>query len=189
MKFCEELTFEQTLNGVIFTGTEWPAEIIVERGLVEYPQGPHVMLGRRGSLAFIACNGQAAYRRVEDVPGGWRYVRTESVLNGARPFAPEKPKAAPVIATKRYRQIKTNAEVEAFQWLPHAVPPVQLPDWFIRADFEQNKDGILTIRSRSGGVRCEPSDWLLFVDGKIERMGAAAFATDYQGADAAKVAA
>lgn len=191
MKFCEAITFESTPAGVIFTGKEWPAEIVVERGLIEYPQGPHVQFGRRGSLQFAALNGAASYRRTEDVMNGWRYVRTDAVLKGAAPTAAQKPAASsqPVEAW-RYRNRKTGAKVEAFQWLPYAVPALPIPQWLMRADFEQNKDGILLIRSRGAApIRVEPSDWLIYAGGKIARAGAAAFAADYDADQPASVAA
>lgn len=190
MKFCEALTFEPTPAGVLFQGSEWPAEIIVERGLLEYPQGPHVQFGRRGSLAFIARNGSASYRRVEDVVGGWRYVRTDATLQGTMPPAATRPAPAPMpVAARQFHNIKTGSKIEAFQWLPHAVPPVALPDWFVRADFEQNKEGILTIRSRTTVVRCEPSDWVIRLEGQIGRITAAAFPTSYEVDDQAETAA
>lgn len=182
MKFCEAITFEPTQGGVIFTGKEWPAEIVVERGLIEYPQGPHVQFGRRGSLQFAALNGAASYRRTEDAIGGWRYVRTDAVLKGVAPVAAQKAAASPQpVEAWHYRNRKTGAKVEAFQWLPYAVPALPIPQWLIRADFEQNKDGILLIRSRGAApIRVEPSDWLIHEGGKIARAGAAGFASDYE---------
>lgn len=191
MKFCEAITFEPTTGGVIFTGKEWPAEIVVERGLLEYPQGPHIQFGRRGSLQFTVLNGSAAYRRTEDAIGGWRYVRTDAVLKGVAPTVAQMHVAiSQSIEMWRYRNRKTGAKVEAFQWLPYAVPALPIPQWLMRADFEQNKDGVLLIRSRAAApIRVEPSDWLIHEGGKIARMSAAAFAPDYESDQPATIAA
>jgi hypothetical protein len=176
MNDCESITIEITPAGPVFRGAEWPLEIEVDRSLLEYPQGPHVQFGRRGSLQFFAVNGSAAYRRTADVAGGWRYVRTDSKLEGARPAAATAKPGAPhsPVAAKQFKD-KSGAVVEAFQWLPHAVPPVALPDWFMRADFEHNKDGNLILRTRNGIAKAEPSDWVVRAGDKIVTVKSAAF--------------
>jgi hypothetical protein len=177
MKHCEAIAIELTPAGAMFQGQAWPEEIEVDRSLLEYPQGPHVQFGRRGSLQFVTANGFAAYRRTADVAGGWRYVRTASELQGAGspPVTSKTAEPAPPVVSKRYRHQTTNVEVEAFQWLPHAVPPAELPGWFLRADFEHNKDGVLTVRNRNGVAKAEPSDWVIKMGDKLVTMKSAAF--------------
>jgi hypothetical protein len=164
MKHCDAIQLELAAEGPTFMGAQWPAEITVKRELVEYPQGPHVQFGRRGTLSFLAVNGQAVYRRFEDAIGGWVYKLVDSNLKGAVAPAPVAAKQAEPMAKAgaTYRQKGTPFIVEAFQWLPHAVPPVTLPDWFVRADFEQKADGALTIR-RIGAppLQVQVADWIV----------------------------
>lgn len=176
MNHCAAIAIEITPAGPVFRGSEWPAEIDVDRSLLEYPQGPHVQFGRRGSLQFVTVNGSAAYRRTADIAGGWRYVRTDAKLDSVAPNASVAAKALPTppVAAKQYKD-KSGSVVEAFQWLPHAVPPVALPDWFMRADFEHNKDGVLTIRHRNGSAKADPSDWIVRAGDKILTVKAATF--------------
>lgn len=184
MKFCESLPIEIIDNRAVLKATEWPAEIVVDRGLFDFPQGPHVHFGRRGSLQFLCYNGTAAYRRVEDCihPGGvgWRYVKTDSRLDGAgvASSANKPAEPSPRAVTKSYQHVG-GRKVEAFQWLPHAVPPVALPDWFVRSDFEQNKDGMLTIRQSGGPAKAEPSDWIVRNDNRLMVIKAALFAREF----------
>lgn len=185
MKFCDDINIKVIEGRPIFKGAEWPAEIVVDRNLLDFPQGAHVQFGRRGSLQFLCVNGQASYRRTEDavsVSGcGWRYVRTDSRLSGggAPPSAPAKVATPTPPAAVRMLRDKAGKPVEAFQWLPHAVPPVTLPEWFMRADFEHNKDGALTIRTLSGVAKAEPSDWIMSKEGKISVASAAQFAREF----------
>jgi hypothetical protein len=181
LKHCEAIAIEVTPAGAIFQGQAWPEEIDVDRGLLEFPQGQHVQFGRRGSLQFNTRNGFAAYRRSADIAGGWRYVRTDHRLDGAAAVAAKERTAepAPPVAAKRYKHNRTAAVVEAFQWLPHAVPPMALPEWFMQADFEHNRDGMLTVRNRSGVAKAEPSDWVILSDAKIVTAKSKLFGQDF----------
>jgi hypothetical protein len=169
VKYVPAIDIELTPAGPVYKGSSWPDEIVVERGLVDYPQGPHAQFGRKGALAFICINGNATYRRFEDRHDGWLCKLVDSRLVGAAPLAaaathPAEPR--PAAAVERYQL--NGKTVEAFQWLPHAVPPVDLPAWFIKSDFKQNKDGQLVIRQPSGPVRARPSDWIVLRDGRLE---------------------
>jgi hypothetical protein len=160
MKHCESIDMEVTPTGAILRGLRWPEEISVDRNLLDYLPGPHVSFGRYGVLRFNALNGYAVYRRFEDVPGGWNYRLVENQLKAevpeAGPAEPHAPKAE-----RRYRAVDGRAIIDAFQWLPHAVPPVMLPEWFIRSDFEHSAAGDLTIRSGGKAMKAQPSDWIV----------------------------
>lgn len=181
MKHCESVPIDLIDGRAVYKGREWPAEIDVMRELLEYPQGQHVQFGRRGALQFFCVNGHAAYRRMADIMGGWRYVKTDSKLDGANATgsAGVRPADLALRAVMHVFRDRLGRSVEAFQWLPHAVPPVALPDWFLRADFEQNKDGILTIRTLGGVAKAEPSNWIMMRDGKISVAPAKQFAVDF----------
>ena len=180
MKHCELIELEGVGGAYVFRGNEWPDEIVVNRSLLEYPQGPHIQFGRRGTLQFFCVNGQATYRRFGEIIDGWVY----KLVDGKLPAAPKKVvpiKPAPQDAEPAAaRYCKANGkEVEAFQWLPHESPPRALPDWFMRMDFEQNKDGILLIRLPSGPVRAVPGNWLVRDGEKLSSHLPASFADEY----------
>lgn len=184
MKYCAAIALEPFLgkDGMgqqpyVFAGEAWPAEIEVQRELVEYPQGPHVQFGRYGSLFFRCVNGEATYRRFEDRAGGWLYKLVDCKLTGGkRETTPAGATAPKVVSVYRHHG---GGEFEAFQWLPHAVPPAQLPDWFVRSDFEQNKEGVLTLRGAGRASKAQPSDWLVNHGPGIAVMSPAEFARDF----------
>jgi hypothetical protein len=164
MKHCESIDIETTPTGAIFRGKQWPEEIDVDRNLLDYLPGPHVSFGRYGILRFTVLNGYAVYRRFEDKPGGWNYRLVENQLRAEAPAASA---AEPQLAraASRYRHVESGKIVDAFQWLPHAMPPVELPDWFMRENFKHNDKGELTIAQSGGSVTALPGHWLLLHDG------------------------
>jgi hypothetical protein len=158
VKHCESIDLDVTPTGAIFRGPRWPEEIDVDRNLLDYLPGPHVSFGRFGILRFTALNGYAVYRRFEDKAGGWNYRLVENQLKAeAPPVAPE-PQAPP--AARQFKRVNDGAVIEAFQWLPDAVPPAALPEWFVQSEFEYKASGELTIRSGGHAVKVAPSDWI-----------------------------
>jgi hypothetical protein len=182
VKYCEAIDIEVTPTGAVFRGKEWPPEIAVERNLLDYlpPQG-YVQFGRMGVLRFNAVNGYAVYRRFEDIPGGWNYRLVEHELEVPSRLVNVKaaPEPVPAKAESQYRKIGGGPVVNAFQWQPHAVPPVALPEWFVRADFEHNAKGELVIRQLSGPMNVGVGDWIVKDGDKIAHIKAAAFAKEY----------
>lgn len=178
MKDCEKIEIEVTPTGAIFRGKHWPDEINVDRNLLDYLPGPHVTFGRYGVLRFTTINGYAVYRRFEDVPGGWNYRLVEHQLTAA-PKAQAVAEPQLVKAERRFKRGETM--VDAFQWLPHAVPPVALPEWFIRADFEHKAEtGELTIRQGGQGLKVQPSDWIVRDAHKLVVVPSVKFSEGYQ---------
>lgn len=161
MKHCEAIDIDTTPTGAIFKGPRWPEEMSVDRNLLDYLPGPHVSFGRYGVLRFSALNGYAVYRRFEDIPGGWNYRLVEHQLKAQAPAAAGPAEPQPAKAERRYRAADTGTIVDAFQWLPHAVPPVVLPEWFMKADFEHNAAGELTLRQPGKPAKVLPTDWLI----------------------------
>jgi hypothetical protein len=151
---------EITPAGAVFSSEKWPPEINVERNLLDYLPGPHISFSRFGVLSFTAINGYAVYRRFEDIPGGWNYRLVESDLKAQTPAAAAS-EPAPVKADSWYRKNADGPPLQAFQWLPHAVPPVQLPEWFMRANFEHDDKGELIVRQSGGAWKAAPADWIL----------------------------
>jgi hypothetical protein len=178
MKHCEAIDIETTQTGAIFRGPRWPEEIDVDRNLLDYLPGPHVSFGRFGVLRFSAVNGYAVYRRFEDKPGGWNYRLVEQQLKAQAPAAAPEPKLE-----KAERQFKKDGKpVDAFQWLPHAVPPVALPEWFMRADFEHNDKGELTLRQSGQAMKAVPGAWIVRDGMQIAVIPPEAFARLYSAA-------
>jgi hypothetical protein len=184
MKHCESIDIETTPTGAIFRGRRWPEEIDVDRNLLDYLPGPHVSFGRFGILRFTALNGYAVYRRFEDKPGGWNYRLVENQLKAEAP-----PASAPEPKLERaeswYRKNAGGPPLQAFQWLPDAVPPVALPEWFVRANFEHNDKGELTIHQSGGKMTAEPTDWILRSGLEISVMRPEAFAQTFSAVEAA----
>lgn len=183
MKHCEEMNLEMTPQGAIFKGQRWPQEIKVERNLLDYLPGPHVVFGRAGILRFSAVNGYAIYRRAEDIPGpGWRYELTgEHQLKAEVPEG-HKPELRPRKAEKVYRHNDSDAPVSAFQWLPDAVPSVDLPEWFLRSDFQHvAAKGQLILRDPKGQPRTVVSgDWVVHTaTGALYPMSSKTFSENY----------
>lgn len=181
MKYCPAIDIEISPEGPIYKGAAWPIEILVDRGLADWPQGPHAQFGRRGSLQFFCSNGTASYRRLEDRPDGWLYVLVDKMLVGGAPPESAKPAPQPPVNENRYRLNNGDKIVEAFQWLPHVRPPVVLPVWFVGSDFEHNNQkGILTLRGTKGAPqRVEPTDWVLRDGDKIVSVSARLFAEQF----------
>lgn len=181
MKHCESLDIEVTPKGAVFKGKSWPHEIKVERGLLDYLPGPHVIFGRAGILRFTCTNGYALYRRREDIPGGWTYELKEYHLHAA-PEPAEKTEPAPLRVAKLYRRGHNGSTVEAFQWLPNGVPPVELPEWFLRSDFQHVAvKGQLVLRNPTGlPVTTNDGDFVVRDGNKIFPLPAKAFVEQYQ---------
>jgi len=177
VKHCESIDIETTPAGAIFRGSRWPEEIDVDRNLLDYLPGPHVVFGRMGILRFQALNGYAVYRRLEDRPGGWNYRLMENQLMAEAPVSAPEPALAK--ADQKYFAKTYIATVHAFQWLPHAVPPVALPEWFMRADFEHNGKGELTIRQSGALMKAEPADWIYLRDAEIFVLKPDVFALEF----------
>lgn len=186
MKHCEAIDLEVTPTGAIFRGQRWPEEITVHRDLLDYLPGPHVVFGRMGILRFTALNGYGLYRRTQDVPGGWQYALIESNLKAE---AKEGPKLEPKFQKvgKFYDRIHgpgggMSMAAEAFQWLPHAVPPVELPEWFMHSDFQHvAAKGQLIIRSPVGlPMTANDGDFVVRERGKIFPMQPKFFTDQYQ---------
>ena len=212
MKFCNAIDIEVTPAGAVYKGARWPAEIAVERGLLEFAPGPHAQFGRRGALAFNCVNGAAVYRRFEERAFGWLYKLVQADLQGAarqledirnaattptetpqtRPREESAQAAAPPSVGGRYRyKFRRDLEVEAFQWLPHVMPARDLPQWFMRARWRlKNKEGELIIQQRSGGktvatqLHAEPSDWIVLKGDTIAVCKAKNFSRVYVKAEA-----
>lgn len=179
MKHCDAIDMEITPTGAIFRGSEWPAVIAVERDLLDYLPGPHVSFGRFGVLRFMALNGYGVYRRFEDRPGGWEYRLVENNLKAAAPAAagPAEPQAKR--AEAKFGRNGDARIVQAFQWLPHAVPPVTLPEWFMRSDFEHKADGELMLRQSGMLMKAAPADWIVRDGLTISVVKADRFISDY----------
>lgn len=158
MNHCEAIDMDITPTGAFYKGSEWPVEITVSRDLLDYLPGPHVSFGRFGVLRFTAINGYAVYRRFEDHPGGWNYRLVESQTQRSVIAAIGEPAAEK--AARQFKRVNDGAVVDAFQWLPDAVPPVALPEWFVGADFEHDAKGELTIRSGGQPMKAVPADWI-----------------------------
>jgi hypothetical protein len=180
VKHCEAIDIEVTPAGAVFRGKEWPAEINVSRDLLDFKPGEFVQFGRMGVLRFTAVNGYAVYRRFEDKPGGWNYRLVENNLKAAAPVDKAASVPQPVKAERQYRKIGGHGIVNAFEWQPHAVPPVALPEWFVRADFEHNADGDLVIRHLHGVSKAKPADWVIRDGDHVSVVLAAAFAKHYE---------
>lgn len=179
MKHCPSIDIEVTSTGAIFKAKSWPAEINVERNLLDYLPGPHVSFGRFGVLRFTCVNGYAVYRRFEDVPGGWNYRLVENQLKAAPVAASITSEPQLAKAERRYK--RGEVMVDAFQWQPHAVPPMQLPEWFLRADFEHKAEtGELTIRQGGAGLKVQPGDWIVRDGNKLAVIASAKFAEQFK---------
>jgi hypothetical protein len=188
VKHCEAIDMDVTPTGAVFKGDRWPAEIKVERTLLDYLPGPHVTFGRGGVLRFSALNGYAVYRRLEDVVGGWTYRVVEHwtyhvVEHSLKAGAKAGPAAEPSLsrASKFYRRGQNGPRVEAFQWLPHAVPPVQLPDWFLSCDFQHvAAEGKLVLRNPARQpLVVVDGNFVLYEGGKVFPLPAKAFVEQY----------
>lgn len=181
MKHCEAIDVELTPTGALFKGEKWPNEITVERGLLDYLPGPHVVFGRAGVLRFSVLNGYAIYRRIEDIPGGWNYHLVEHQLRAAAKPGPA-PEPRLQKASKVYRRGENGSTVEAFHWLPNAVPPLQLPDWFLRADFQHIAvKGQLVLRNPTGlPMTANDGDFVVRDGNKIFPLPAKAFVEQYR---------
>lgn len=177
MKHCEAIDIDTAPTGAIFRGPRWPEEIEVDRNLLDYLPGPHVSFGRFGVLRFQAINGYAVYRRFEDRPGGWNYRLVEQQLKAQAAERPPEPRAKR--ADTSYRRHADSKVVDAFQWLPDAVPPVELPEWFMRSDFEHKASGELTIRQSGGAWKAHPADWIIRDGAEIRVVTSGAFRIEY----------
>jgi len=179
VKHCEAIDMDITPAGAVFKGAKWPAEIKVERGLLDYLPGPQVVFGRAGVLRFSALNGYALYRRMEDTVGGWNYALVEHSLKAA---APAQAKAEPVMKKAGGLYEHNGVNAAAFQWLPDAVPPVLLPEWFLRSDFEhKSEQRELLIRTPGGKpLIAHNGDWVVLEQAKIHPVPPKVFAENYR---------
>jgi hypothetical protein len=179
VKHCQEIDMDVTPAGAVFKGAKWPSDIKVERGLLDYLPGPHVTFGRAGVLRFTALNGYALYRRVEEAIGGWNYALVEKSLKANAP-ALAKAKPGVKVAGGKYRHNGVNAV--AFQWLPDAVPPVVLPDWFLNSDFEHKSEQrqLLIRKPGAAPLIAHNGDWVVLESAKIFPVPPKQFAEHYR---------
>jgi len=146
LKHCESIDIETTPAGAIFRGSRWPEEIDVDRNLLDYLPGPHVV-SPHGHPAFPGAQRLCRLSEIRDRPGGWNYRLMENQLMAEAPVSAPEPALAK--ADQKYFAKRTLRQFTRSNGCPTPVPPVALPEWFMRADFEHNGKGELTIRSQA----------------------------------------
>jgi len=139
VKHCESIDIETTPAGAIFRGFRWPKKststaiswIICRTACRIRPHGHPAFPGAQRLCRLSEIRGTG---RVDGITG-----LMENQLMAEAPVSAPEPALAK--ADQKYFAKTYIATVHAFQWLPHAVPPVALPEWFMRAELRAQRQG------------------------------------------------